>query len=168
MEKFAVRVPYVYDSQALSDATGLKCLEKSRTSQEFRDEVDINTITRRFGLTGELPVGVDMVLQGDFTNVLDFRSAMDLVVAARESFDAQPADVRARFDNDPHKFLDFTSKVENLDEAIKLGLVRQESVERRAMELQDARKREIEAAVAVELAARAKAAAVQPGDQSST
>lgn len=155
--KFEVRVIGKYDSQALSDATGLRCLDKSRASQEFREEVDINTITTRFGLTGELPSGVPMVLQGDFTNALDFRSAMNLVVAARESFDAQPAHVRARFDNDPHKFLEFTSRVENLDEAIKLGLVRQESVERRATELQAARKREIDAAVAVELAARQKA-----------
>lgn len=166
--KYEVRVPYVYDSQALSDATGLRCRDVSRTSQEFRDEVDINTIAKRYGLTGELPSGVPMVLQGDFTNVLDFRSGMDLIVRARESFDAQPASVRARFDHDPHKFLEFTSKVENLDEAIRLGLVREESVSRRATEVKAARQAEVDAAVAVELAARAKAASVAAKDQSST
>jgi len=141
------------------DESGLKCLDRSRTSQEFKDEVDINTIAKRFGLTGELPIGVPMVLQGDFTNAVDFRSAMNLIVAARESFDAQPASVRARFDHDPHKFLEFTSNAENLDEAIKLGLVREESVARRAKEVAAARKAEVDAAVELELKARQKASA---------
>lgn len=166
--KFLVRIPYQYDAQAVSDESGLKCRDKSRTSQEFAKEVDINTIVQKFGLTGELPAGVPMVLQGDFTNVFDFRSAMDLVVAGRESFEAQPAAVRARFENDAHKFLAFVSDESNLDEAIKLGLVREESVTRRAQEVAAARKAELDAAVAVELAARAKGAVKAPEDQSST
>lgn len=163
-----VRQPYNYDMNEASDESGLKCLDKSRTQQKFKDEVDINTIAKRFGLTGELPSNVPMVLQGDFTNVTDFHGAMELIVQARESFDAQPAAVRARFDNDPQKFLDFVSEKENLDEAIKLGLVREESVAARATEVAAARKAEVDAAVAVELAARAKAAEAAAGGPVST
>lgn len=163
-----VRTPYNYDRNLVSDETGLRCLDESRTSQEFRDEVNINTIIRRFGLTGELPVGVPMVLQGDFTTVTDYQSAMNLIVAGRESFDAQPAEVRSRFDNDPHKFLDFVSREENFDEAAKLGLVREESVKRRATEAAARRKAEIDAAVAVELKARQAASPEAAKDQSST
>lgn len=138
----------------------------SRTQQHFAEEVDINTIVKRFGLTGELPENVPHILQGDFTNVLDFQSAMDMVVAAREAFMEQPAEVRARFDNDPQKFLQFTSNKDNLDEAIKLGLVRQESVSARAEALAAARKAEIAAAVEVEVAARRKAAEAAGGPSS--
>lgn len=161
-----LRSGFGYDVDEASLEAGVDCSERveaSRTQQHFAEEVDINTIVRRFGLTGELPTNVPMVLQGDFTNVVDFRSAMDLVVAAREAFMEQPAHVRARFDNDPQKFLDFTSDVKNLDEAIGLGMVRQESVDKRSMEVAAARKAEIDAAVAVELAARAKAAPAAGG-----
>lgn len=130
----------------------------SRAQQQFAEEVDINTIVKRFGLTGELPSNVPHILQGDFTNIVDFQSAMDMIVAAREAFMEQPAEVRARFDNDPQKFLAFTSDKANLDEAIKLGLVREESVQARAAEVQALKQKEILAAVEVELAARRKAA----------
>lgn len=137
----------------------------SRTQQHFAEECDINTIARRFGLTGELPEDVPMMFNGDFTNVVDFQSAMDLIVAARESFMELPAHIRSKFDNDPQKFLDFTSDKENLDEAIKLGLVCEESVQARAAELEDKRAAEIARAVEVELAARQKAAEAVKGPQ---
>lgn len=158
------RQPFAYDVDFASDISGLDCsVLPSRTQQHFAEEVDINTIVKRFGLTGELPSGVPHVLQGDFTNVVDFQSAMDIVVRAREAFMEQPASVRARFDNDPQKFLAFTSDRENLDEAIKLGLVRSESVQARATEVAAARQKEIDAAVALELAARQKAAGAATG-----
>ena len=163
-----VRQPFGYDAEYASDESGLDCSQlKSRTQQHFQEEVDINTIVRRFGLTGELPENVPMVLQGDFTNVVDFQSAMDMVVAAREAFMEQPAEVRARFDNDPQKFLDFTSNAENFDEAAKLGMIRAESVAARAESVKAKRQAEIDAAVAVELAAREKAAGAA-GAQGST
>src|SRR6266850_197815 len=137
--KVEMRQPFGYDVDLASDSSGLDCsILPSRTQQHFAEEADINTIVRRFGLTGELPVNVPMLLQGDFTNVFDFRSAMDMVVSARESFMEQPADVRARFDNDPQKFLNFVSDKSNLDEAIKFGLVRSESVAKRAAEVKAA------------------------------
>lgn len=158
-EVLELRAGGAYDVDQVSDESGLDCsVLPSRTQQHFAEEVDINTIVKRFGLTGELPKDVPMVLQGDFTNVVDFQSAMDMVVQARESFDAQPAHVRSRFDNDPQKFLAFVSEKDNFDEAVKLGLVREESVQRRAEEVAAARKAEVAAAVAVELAAREKAA----------
>lgn len=146
--KFVVRVPYEYDSQALSDATGLKCLDPSRASQEFKDEVDINTIAKRFGLTGELPENVPMVLQGDFTQVVNFQGAWDLIVKARESFQAMPAEVRAEFDNDAAKFVEFTSNPKNFDRVAELGLVRPEVVEARAKKAKEAHDALIESAAA--------------------
>lgn len=123
-----IRTEFNYDMNLAGDESGLRCMDGSLAKQSFAEEVDINTIVRRFGLSGELPVGVRMPTYGDFTGVSDFRSAMDAVVAARESFDTLPAHVRTRFHNDPAEFVDFCSDDDNIAEARKLGLVPKEEL----------------------------------------
>lgn len=119
-----VRTPYNYDMGKAGDESGLDCSGlPSLAKQSFAEECDINTIVRRFGLTGQLPENVRMPTYGDFVDVVDFQSAMNAVVAARESFDAMPADVRARFHNDAGEFVAFCDDDRNRDEAVKLGLV---------------------------------------------
>lgn len=118
-----VRHAYNYDHDAASVATGLICPEPTRTKQEFRDETDINTLLRRFSVTGELPTGVRMPTYGDFDIVMDFQSAANAIAQANEAFEQMPAEVRRRFDNDPERFVAFCSDRDNLAEARKLGLV---------------------------------------------
>lgn len=118
-----VRTPYNYDMNKASDEAGLTCPEPTRTQQHFKDECDINTIVKRFGVTGELPIGTRAPRYGDFTGVSDFQTAMNAVARANEAFDALPASWRKRFDHDPQKFLEFCEKEENRDEAVRLGLV---------------------------------------------
>lgn len=101
----------------------LRCEDPSLARQSFKEECDINTIVKRFGLSGELPKGVRMPSYGDFTGIYDYASAMNAIVAARESFDTMPANVRARFNNEPADFVAFCSDDRNRDEAVKLGLV---------------------------------------------
>lgn len=115
--------PFNYDQDQVSDETGLFCQDVSLAQQHARDESDINTIVRRFGLSGQMPVGVRMPSYEDFTSVTDFQSAMNAVALARESFDRMPAVVRARFGNDPGRFVDFVSDESNREEAVRLGLV---------------------------------------------
>ena len=118
-----VRSAYNYDMDEASEVSGLKCMDKSLCQQEFADECDINTIVRRFGLTGELPQSVMVPFNADFEGVVDFKSAMNLIVASQEAFMEMPADVRARFGNDPAKFVDFASDERNRSEAARLGLL---------------------------------------------
>lgn len=118
-----IRTAYNYDMNAASDEAGLMCLDPSLAKQSFAEEADINTIVRRFNITGELPVGVRMPTYGDFDTVSDFQEAMNAIALAREAFDRMPAEVRARFNNDPQKFVEFTSDDNNIEEARKLGLV---------------------------------------------
>ena len=75
---------------------------------------------------------VRMPEYGDFTGVFDFHSAMNAVAMANESFEAMPADVRARFHNDPQEFVSFCMDDKNMDEARKLGLVPAKEVEKAA------------------------------------
>lgn len=117
-----LRTPYNYDTNQASDESGLKCLDDSKAKQSFQEECDINTIVKRFGITGQLPEGVRAPTYGDFTNTFDFHTAMNAIASARESFDRMPAEVRARFNNDPGAFVDFCSNEDNLAEMEKMGL----------------------------------------------
>lgn len=121
--KFVGKVKSAYDDFELDSIdTGLECKDVSRAVQSSRDEVDINTIVRRFGLTGQLPHDLSVPRFEDFGEVYDFHSAMNLIGVARDSFMAMPAEVRARFDNDPQGFVAFVSDPANLDEMRKLGI----------------------------------------------
>lgn len=110
------------DHSKASIETGLKCLDKTLTQQHFLEECDINTIAERFGLTGELPHVQQLPTYDDFEGIFDYQTAMNAIVAARETFMLYPAKLRARFNNDPQEFVKFCSDHENADEIIRLGL----------------------------------------------
>lgn len=116
------------DNDLVSRETGLYCQDESLAIQSAKDETDINTIVRRFGLTGELPGDFQMPQSGDFTNVLDFHSAMNLIRETQEEFLKVPAEIRARFNNDPQRFMNFVEDGSNYDEARKLGLLKDPDV----------------------------------------
>lgn len=118
-----LRSSFNYDRDAVSNETALECLDESKAIQSAEEESNINTIVRRFGISGELPNQVAMPQSGDFTNIPDFHTAMNLVRQAQEEFVRIPADVRARFNNDPGRFMEFFDDPANYDEALKLGLV---------------------------------------------
>jgi phage internal scaffolding protein len=120
-----LRTPYNYDLDAASNESGLHCEDATLTQQHFKDECDINNILRQFNVTGLLPQAPLSPQYGDFTGISDYHSALNQVIAAEDEFMALPAQIRSRFDNDPAKLIDFLEKSENLDEAVKLGLVNQ-------------------------------------------
>lgn len=117
-----VRSAYNYDQDEASVEAGLLCADESLAIQSQRDEADINTIVRRFGITGQLPVGLRLPTFGDFDEVFDFQSAQNALVEADRAFMAVPAEIRMRFGNDPQRFVEFCSDEKNLPELRKLGL----------------------------------------------
>jgi len=117
-----VRNPYNYDMNKAGDESGLKCKDPTLTQQHFKEEVDINTLVERFNLTGQMPQIEHLPTHADFEGIFDFQTAMNAIVAARETFDSLPAKLRYRFHNGPAEFVDFCSDPENVDEAVKLGL----------------------------------------------
>jgi len=118
-----IRTAYNYDRDAESDASALVCPEPTRAQQQFRDECDINTLVRRFGVTGKIPVSPLPPKYGDFTGVNDFHTAVNSIAAANEAFDALPAAVRSRFHNDPGEFVEFVTTASNRAELEKMGLL---------------------------------------------
>lgn len=121
--KVFIRTAYNYDMNAASDESGLSCPEESLAIQSAKDECDINTIVRRFGLTGELPNDLAMPVSGDFAGIGDFHAAMNVVRKAEEEFLRVPAETRARFQNDPARLMAFLEDDRNREEARSLGFL---------------------------------------------
>lgn len=117
-----LRTPYNYDRDAASNESGLKCADASRTKQAPAEEVDINQIVARFIKTGQMPTDLRTPLNGDFTNLPDYQTALNMVREGQEAFNAMPVEVRTRFHNDPAEFIDFISNDDNRAEAEKWGL----------------------------------------------
>lgn len=132
MKEIFVRSALNYDFDEASKESALSMvdpetgeLDKGFTQQEFKEECDINEIVRRFGLTGQLPENVRVPVSGDFTGITDYASAMLAVRSAEESFMELPASLRARFENDPQRLMEFVADDKNYDEAKKLGLLKE-------------------------------------------
>lgn len=146
--------------QASKD-TGLKCTDPTLAQQHFKEECDINTLVEQFRLTGEMPQLQRLPTYEDYEDVFDFQTAMNTVRMATETFMSLPAQLRARFHNDPQEFLAFTSDAQNLPEARKLGILSDEALKRLDEAAQaDQRKREAEI---IENHEKTKASKTKPG-----
>lgn len=124
-----IRNGYNYDLVEASVSTGLFCTDESRADQGAKEECDINTIVRRFGVTGQLPIGVRMPEYADFVDAADYQTSLNAIAKARESFDSMPAAVRDRFQNDPNRFVDFCADERNRPEALRMGLIPAQALE---------------------------------------
>lgn len=131
MSKNAVflRTPYNYDRDAATNESGLACEEPSLAQQHYKEECDINTILQKFNITGLLPESPLSPRYGDFSGISDYHTAMNRVIAAQDEFEALPAQIRARFDNDPAKLIEFLENSKNRPEAEELGLVEKVAAE---------------------------------------
>lgn len=103
--------------------------EPTLTRQEFKDECDLNIILKKYRDT----CGADFLEKfdgfvsgdfGDFSDVVDYRTALHQVNEAKATFDALPAIVRKRFDNDAATFLDFVHDPNNHAELVQMGLAK--------------------------------------------
>ncbi len=104
----------------------------SRTKQAFREETDINNIMRKH----EKGLLIDHVNvhQGDYGNYIDapdYHTALNRLHDADAAFMTIPAEIRAKFYNDPAEFLAFAQDPDNLDEMREMGLAPQERSEAR-------------------------------------
>lgn len=101
---------------------------ESMADQSFREECDINTLVKRFGITGNMNGAVLPPPIEEFGEIFDFQSAMNLINAADRAFMSLDADVRARFNNDPARYVSFCSErdddgnLRNIEEMRRLGL----------------------------------------------
>ena len=124
-----LRTPYNYDKDAASNESGLHCEDASLAQQHYKEECDINTILEKFNITGMLPENTLSPRYGDFTGIGDYHTALNRVIAAQDEFEALPAQIRAKFNNDPAQLIEFLENSENRPEAEELGLVEKAAAE---------------------------------------
>lgn len=101
---------------------------EGRTRQEFKNQCDINRIIDKFTITGVLPFAgsENLGIYADVSELPDFKSSLEFVIHAKESFEKLNVNVRKRFHNSPQELLDFLKDPENKAEARKLGLLKPE------------------------------------------
>jgi phage internal scaffolding protein len=124
--------PIIKHAYSLTTRIALTFPEDSPyTKQEFAEESDINTIMARYQSTGIMPSMNETYPQFLDVTGNDFAEHMQIIVEARELFESLPSALRERFNNDPARFLDFTSNhAENGAEMAKLGLLTPEATDR--------------------------------------
>lgn len=119
------KTPYNHDREFESERTGTFCPEVSMTKQEFKDETDMNTILKRFKLTGEPP---PVQLPEHFTDLTERPSYFEMaskLAEANTSFYLLPPDVREKHLNDPTRWADQVLKAvetNNRKKLIDLGI----------------------------------------------
>lgn len=97
--------------------------EESLVKGYFKDECDINNIIAKYDRTGLIDhVSNKSPIYADFSEVGDFHSCYNRIIAAEEAFFELPAVMRERFNNDAGEFIDFIHDDKNLEEMISLGL----------------------------------------------
>lgn len=97
--------------------------EPSLTQQSDIADSEINIIGPKYIKTGIATVTSRKALFGDFTQAPTFADAQQMILAAEDAFEALPAKVRERFDNQTGKLVEFLLDPDNKDQAIKLGLI---------------------------------------------
>lgn len=118
--------PVLQSGRTLGKRVALYCEDPSLAVQSQKDEADINTIVRNFGVTGTVNVPSVLPSYGDFDGVDDYRSALEAVKGAEAAFMTVPANIRERFHHDPQAFLEFCENPKNLPELRSLGLANPE------------------------------------------
>jgi len=97
--------------------------DPSLTKQAYKDECDINVIMTNWEKSGVLTHTPRT--QGEYRDLgssFDYHAACNQALAAQAAFDSLSGTVRARFSNDPGRFLDFVQDPRNIPEMISLGL----------------------------------------------
>jgi hypothetical protein len=103
---------------------------ESLTQQHMKDEVDIRNIIRKHDRTGILDhVQRGVAHYGDYTKINEYRTYLDFVKAADESFQALPSNIRERFHNDAGVFYEYATDPKNEGSMVEMGLFEAPKVE---------------------------------------
>ena len=98
----------------------IKC-DDGITEQHHSVECDVNTILATYMKTGLLPPIDPNAQYGDLSD-FDYQSMQNQIANARSLFEELPDNVKNRFGNEPHRFLNFVQDENNYGELVKMGL----------------------------------------------
>jgi len=96
---------------------------KTRTQQQFKDEVNIGNIVRKYRKTGIVThLNGKQPVYADISSV-DYSQMRNLLQDIQIQFESYPSKIRNRFQNDPYQMVRFIEDPSNQAEAVKLGLI---------------------------------------------
>lgn len=98
--------------------------DPSLTIQSEAEKCDLEICRAIYAKSGVMNnIRTDQPKYGDFTSSRDYHDVLMRAQQAQDDFMTLDAHIRARFDNDPGKLLDYVANPKNRSEAIKLGLL---------------------------------------------
>ena len=108
---------------------GIEIQGESKTLQEFKNDCDINVIMEKIKC-GIDPTPASVMrgalkrqpLYGDFTMFGDFSAMQNKILQAEEMFASLPAQIRAKFGDNPASLIEFVNNPKNREECERLGL----------------------------------------------
>ena len=102
---------------------------ESKTQQHLADEVDVRNIIKKHDRTGIIDhVQRGVAHYGDYTKINEYRTYLDFVMAAQESFNALPSNIRQRFHNDAGVFYEYATDPKNENSMVEMGLFKAHTV----------------------------------------
>lgn len=99
--------------------------DPTMTQQQYKDQVNVNKIMEKYKKTGTI-THVRNAANGvylDLTEIPDYPTALMQVQQAQQMFEQIPAHIRMKFSNDPGQLITYLKNPDNLQEAIKYGLL---------------------------------------------
>lgn len=100
---------------------------KRAAKQSFKDQCDVNHVIAVFQKTGRLINQRNAPPRyGDFTAVPDFKTAMLQRIQVNNFYESLPLEVKAKY-RSVDEFYKFASDGKNLEELVKLGLVKKKT-----------------------------------------
>lgn len=102
---------------------GFQTTGESLTQQHFAQETDIKSIIKKHDRTGIIShVARGVARYGDYSEINEYREALDVVNSANASFQQLPSQLRAMFGNDAGEFFEFATNPANSEKMVELGL----------------------------------------------
>jgi SHS2 domain-containing protein len=118
MSKMVFKTGYGERQRVMTEPKG-----ESLTQQHFAHEADVRNIIKQYDKTGLIAnVQKGVAHYGDYSEVNEYREALDLVNDANNMFAELPAELREMFQNNAGTFLEFATNPENENKMIELGL----------------------------------------------
>lgn len=118
MTKQTFGTAYGTRNRVTTDPTG-----ESLTQQHHAEHVKVQNVIKRYDQTGILDhVRQGVAHYGDYSKINEYKTYLDFVNTANESFMNLPSQIRERFNNDAGEFFEFATDPKNKGKMEELGL----------------------------------------------
>lgn len=126
----------IYSRYECPAVQGCTFVKPSLTSQEFKDEVDINNVLKKYAAQAKLlglpisevlpPLSSDQF--SDVSNYDDFISSMNKIATMKQTFENLPSDVRRKYGDRVEDFVKGLSNPDDFNYLAEKGVLNKDEV----------------------------------------